>query len=249
MNEEISLVELLDIFKKNIGIIVKSVVVFVVAAVIITLFFLTPKYEADTQMLVNQSSGENNINVGEIQTSVQMITTYKEFIMGDIVLEPVADQLGDGMTAKKLKDMVEVSNTQNSQVFTIGVTSDSQKLSAEAANLIATTFQQQIQEKFEVDNVTVVSEATTTPNKVSPSIVKNVAISIVLGIGVAVAIIIVKEMLDTRVHSESDLQRLGFTILGSVNEMTAKELKETRFKRRKVSESTETGTVSRRRRV
>ena len=249
MNEEISLIELLDIFKKNIGIIVKSVVAFVAAAVIITLFFLTPKYEANTQMLVNQSSGENNINVGEIQTSVQMITTYKEFITGDIVLDPVAQQLGDGMTARQLKDMVAVSNTQNSQVFTIAVTSESQKFSAEAANLIASTFQQQIQEKFQVDNVTVVSEATDTPNKVSPSIVKNVLIGFVLGLGVSVAIIIVKEMLDTRIHSENDLQKMGFTILGSVNEMTASELKNTRFKRRKVSENSEQTVATRRRRV
>ena len=249
MNEEISLVELLDIFKKNIGIIVKSVVACIVAAVIITLFFLTPKYEADTQMLVNNSSSEGGLNVGDIQTSLQMITTYKEFILGDAVLKPVAEEMGDGTTVNQLKTMTAVSNTQNSQIMTISVTSADPRFAVKAVNAIAKSFQKQNEERFGVDNLSVESEAGDAPQKVSSSILKNISIALVLGIGLAVAIIIIKEMLDTRIHSESDLQRLGFTILGSVNEMTAGEVKQTRFKRRKVSASKESTTVSRRRHV
>ena len=250
MNEEISLIELFNIFKKNTHIIIQSVVVCVAAAAIITVFFMTPKYQAATQMLVNQTANDDSINVGEIQTSVQMITTYKEIIMGDTVLEPVVEQLNDGTTVSSLSDMVNVSNTQNSQVFTIAVTSDDPTFSATAANLLAVTFQKRIQEIFKIDNVTVVSEATDTPRKVSPSLTKNILIAFVLGVGIAVAIIIIKQMLDTRVHSEDDLQKAGFTILGTVNEMTPSELNHTRFKRKAVKPSNDsTDSVPRRRRV
>ena len=62
-------------------------------------------------------------NVNDVNTNLQMINTYKDMIVSDLVLNEVKDRLETEdnvkMTAGQIKDAISVNQSQNSQMFSI----------------------------------------------------------------------------------------------------------------------------------
>src|SRR5699024_3392639 len=123
--EEISLVELFDILKKHIRIIILTTVLTAVIATIYTFFLVTPKYQSSTEMLVSHSSDSTTQNVTQqdITTSIQLINTYSDIIRNDVTLDPVIEELDLDMTTKELREDISVQTENDSQVFSIQVQS------------------------------------------------------------------------------------------------------------------------------
>lgn len=73
----------------------------VIAAIIsgvVSYYFLTPIYQASTQILVNQKKNEQSWN--EVQTNLQLINTYKIIITSPRILDIVSKELDLNMTVK-----------------------------------------------------------------------------------------------------------------------------------------------------
>ena len=161
MEEEISLVELFDIIKKHFKTIVLTTLATTVIAAIYTLFLVTPMYQSTTEMLVTQSSSENTmVSQSDINTSISLINTYEDIIRNNVILDPVIDELDLEMTTGALRDNVTIQSGNNSQVFSIRVEHENPYQAAEIANTTADIFQDQIYDIMNVDNVTIISEAT-----------------------------------------------------------------------------------------
>ena len=51
---------------------------FLIISAIVTFFVLSPKYQANTQILVNQTKGDNpQFMAQEVQSNIQLVNTYK----------------------------------------------------------------------------------------------------------------------------------------------------------------------------
>ncbi len=71
-------------------------VTFAVAIIsaIISFFFMTPIYQSSTQILVNQKKQEGTaLQIGEVQTNIQLTNTYKVIIKSPVILEQVKEKL------------------------------------------------------------------------------------------------------------------------------------------------------------
>lgn len=93
MEEEISLVELFNILKKRIGLIINMVLVGLILSAVYTFFIATPEYSATSQLLVNRTQETETIQQSDITTNVQLINTYSDIIRNPIILDPVIDTL------------------------------------------------------------------------------------------------------------------------------------------------------------
>lgn len=225
MEEEISLMELWDVLKKRLGIIVFAAVVGVIIAMAYTFFVATPKYQASTEILVNTSQGTENIQRSDIDTSISLINTYSDIIRNEVILLPVIEDLDLNETPGQLRQQINVSSQNNSQVFSVSVVDEDPEQAAAIANSISDVFQERITTIMNVDNVTVISPAVANPRPVSPRTTLNLVIGFVLGLAVGIGIALLREFTDTTIKSDEFIvEELGWTTLGRISEFSDQQL-------------------------
>ncbi|SHH14148.1 MULTISPECIES: YveK family protein [Virgibacillus] len=235
MEETISLKEIFAVLKKRMLLILACIFGAAVIAAVVSYLVLTPTYEADSSFIVNQSQqdAETPYNVNDIRTNVELINTYNVIIKSPRILSQVVDELGLDMTSGQLAQKIQVSSEEQSQVVTVTATDESPERAVEMANTTVTTFQDEIPELMNVDNVNILSEAElgTNPSPVSPNPMLNTAIAIVLGAMIGVGIAFLLEYLDNTITTEDDIeQHLDIPVLGTISTVQEKDISEQQFR-------------------
>ena len=231
MEETISLKEIFDILRKHLASIFIATFVGLALAAIATFFVLTPKYSSQAQLIVTLPQTETT-NANDVNTNLQMINTYKELVTGDLVINQVKDRLESenniDKSVSELKEAIEVTQSQNSLMFSIKATDTSSVYAANIANTTALVFQENAKDVLNVDKISIISNAQASTSPVSPNNKLNLAIGVVLGLLVGIGIAFLLELLDRTVKDNKFVtETLGFTILGTVPQMTPKELNAT----------------------
>ncbi|WP_102264486.1 YveK family protein [Mesobacillus jeotgali] len=220
MEETISLKELMQTLRKRLNLILVITLIAVLISGIISFFFLTPIYQASTQILVNQTKNDQaSYNVGEVQTNLQLINTYNVIIKSPAILDLVSKELDLDMAASELNGKINVQSQQNSQVVNITVQDPDAKKAADIANKTAEVFQREIVKIMNVDNVSILAKATIVDNQspIKPKPLLNIAIALVVGLMAGVGIAFLIEYLDNTIKTEQDIEKvLGMPVLGVV---------------------------------
>src|SRR5690625_2664170 len=184
MGDSFNLEAVLKILRKNTFMIVTLTLLTGFLTAVVTIFLLTPKYEAETQILVSQPENTGTMNNPDIETSLQLIMTYRDIILSPIILEEVINNLDLNMPIRNLSEQITVSNESKSQVIIVRVTDDSIGDAIVIADEVAGAFQEQVTEVMYVDNVSVLApasiEADTSP--VAPDSFINITLGPVLGL-------------------------------------------------------------------
>lgn len=122
------------------------------------------------------------------------------------------------LSTDELKKAISVQTQQNSQVFSLQVKTDDPQESAVVANTVANVFKQQIKKIMSVNNVTIVSRASTPDSPSFPNKKLFALAGAVLGLILSFLYIMIGELMDTSVHDDDYLtNELGLTNLGQVN--------------------------------
>jgi capsular polysaccharide biosynthesis protein len=154
-----------------------------------------------------------------------MINTYKDIIKGPVILNAVQKNLKTNLTTTELSEKIEITTQENSQVFSLTVTDDSPYDAAEIANAVAVTFQSEIGNIMNVENVKIISEAVPVTSQISPDNSLNLVIGLLVGLMLGVGIAFLLEFMDKTVRDERFItETLGWSVLGSVSEMSNDEL-------------------------
>lgn len=223
MEETISLKELFHILRKRLGMILIIAFGAAIVSAIISFFFMTPIYQSSTQILVNQKKQEGTaLQIGEVQTNIQLTNTYKVIIKSPVILEQVKQKLNLNTTVQALTGKINVMNEKDSQVISVMAEDKDPKLARDIANATAEVFQAEVAKIMSVDNVTVLSKAEVVENQspIKPRPMFNVAIAFVVGLMAAVGIAFLLEYLDNTVKKEEDVESLlGLPVLGIVARM------------------------------
>ncbi|MBO0424141.1 YveK family protein [Enterococcus plantarum] len=228
MEETISLQELIGVLKKRIGLIIISMFLGLGVAGILTYFVITPKYSSQAQLIVRLPQNETT-NVNDINGNLQMINTYKDLIKSDTVMTEVQQRMKtehqNDLSVEELKASISVNQSQNSQMFSIVSKVTDPIVAQNIANQTALVFQEQAKDMLNVDKITIISAAIANVKPVSPNDKINLIIGLALGIMFGIALAFILELFDKTIKDDSFVEdELGFTILGVVPNMTAKEL-------------------------
>lgn len=216
--ETIDLREILYLLKNNLLPIVASTVVCALLGLIVTLFLITPKYEASATMIVNSRQEQTaNLTNDMITTAKNLVATYSIIVKSDTVLDTVIDQLGLDMDYEGLNKQVTVSAVDSTQVMKISVQDANPAQAKAIVQAITQVAPSIIQDKVEAGSVKVISDARVGDKPVSPNKKMNTAIAGLLGLVLSVGIIFLKEMLNNTFKNDDDIQKhLGFTVLGVI---------------------------------
>lgn len=218
MEETVNLEKVLDIIKTNRTSIILWTLLGLLVALVITYYVISPRYEAQTQVLVSQPE-DTMVNNENIETSLQLVQTYRDIILDRGTLVEVIENLGLEHSVSDLADQIEVGNQDQSQVIAITVGDETVEGAESIANEVAAVFQERVMEVMNVDNVSILSpaviESDTAP--VSPQPLINITVGLVIGLLVGMTLAFARSILDKSVRNEGDAEKyLGLPVVGSV---------------------------------
>lgn len=224
MEETISLQDIYKTLRKRMGLILGIAISAMAIAAVVSFFFLTPIYQASTQILVSQQQdNQQNLTTVEIQSNLQLINTYNVIIKSPAILSLVIEELDLNMTTEQLTNKITVSNANESQVVSINVQDPQAFLAVDVANTVANVFQEEIPKLMNVDNVNVLSPAIhkENPTPVKPNKFLNIVIAAIIGLMIGIGLAFLLEYLDTTVKTEQDIEELiDLPIIGLVSEIS-----------------------------
>lgn len=224
--EGISLQELFHILWLNRMLIFLVTLWVMVLGVIYTYVIVTPTYTAETSLIVDVDYDATNINEqSAISIAQQLIDTYKEFVLSNLILDSVVediDELSANQSLSGLKNSISINTTTRVLIIRISVESESPELAAEIANQlvensISIANDEEngyilLQNKLKVLDV---AEVPTSPS--SPNSILNIAISILLGGILSVGFIFVKELFNNKFQKPADMEKyLSIKVIAAV---------------------------------
>jgi len=221
MNDSMNLKEILELFVRK----WKSVVTFVL---LITLcgglgsFAIPPTYEAKVDLLINsplKEEGRAVLEAYEIDMNLRLIETYRYILKSDRMLSKVNLVLNKRYKKFELTKKIKVESSSESQIITIIAQEVSPQKAALLVNTYATTFQGEIKELMNLENINVLkaSSADRDTKKVKPSIIVYFIMSFVLSLLISLMTIIAKEVYLTPLDTVRKVENaLGISNLGTI---------------------------------
>jgi capsular polysaccharide biosynthesis protein len=224
MEETISLQEMFEIVKKRASLILFTTVIGLVASVIATFLFITPKYESQTSLMVRSTSASTS----SITNNVAMVNTYKELVKSDAVLDgavkSLSNEKGLNFTSGQLQGTIDINQPQNSQLFYLKVTTTNASEAALIANAVAKSFEKEATKTIPENKLEIVSSATASYTPVSPNKKMNLAIGVLVGLMLGVGIAFMLDFMDQSIRNRQFVESFDIPILGEISEMRKADL-------------------------
>jgi len=203
---EIDLIELLYRMLASWKLIVLLALAGMLAAFGYTYFLVTPLYQAKSTIYVISRS-DSVINMSDLQIGTALTQDYiKVFDMWE-VHEQVISNLDLPYSYSQMRKNLNVSNTSNTRMLDITVTSANPEEAAAIANEYARVASDFIAETMSTDKPNIVSVALVPSNPVSPNMVRNIAIGFLAGAVVAAGIVVIRMLLDDKIKTAEDIRR------------------------------------------
>jgi tyrosine-protein kinase len=182
---------------------------------------LQPVYQATTTLIINTTTSTSAYD--NFQTSELAVPTYAQLIKNSEVLGPVITQ-NPGLTLGQLNGMVSVIPQSNTTLIQLNVENVSPELAAELANEIGRSFTQYLSAQFSVSVSALPAEIPINP--IRPKPLEYAGIAALVGLGLAIALIIVFEWLDDRLARPEEVQEiLSMETLGVIPKLSPRRVK------------------------
>ena len=228
-NDELSEVDfkrLLDALLSRAWTVVIASVLGAVIMIAVTFFFITPQYKASAMFYVNNNAISVNtalsIDSGDISASKSLVNTYIVILNTRETLSDVIDYAGVKRTYAELKDMIESSAVNETEVFRVVVTSEDPVEAERIASSIAYILPKRISSIVEGTSAKIVDTAVVPSGPSSPSYTVNTLMGFLIGFVLSAGLIVLLELFDTTVRTEEDISQVcKHPILASVPDMNA----------------------------
>lgn len=187
----------------------------------------TPVYQSTTELYVSVRTTEGSL--GEMTQGSgyarQAIDSYVDVVTTSIVTDRVSEELGGAYTPGEIKKKVTASSPKNTVLLDIAATDEDPEAAAEIANVTGRVFADVVANQLEKPSegsptrvvIDTVEPAQVSAAPISPNPTRNLALGFLLGLALGFGIAVLRDVLDTRIHSRRDVSSLTQTpILGQI---------------------------------
>lgn len=217
LNAEIDLRQIFSILWHKAWLIVLVTIFFGAVTFAITYFFITPMYTASVTLYVNNSSKAETLTSSDLSVSRSLVDTCVTIIQSPTVMEKVAEESDLDINSADILSMLTAGAVSNTEIFKISISNESPETAAEIANAIADVAPEEIEEIVEASSIKVINYATVPTQRSSPSYSRNTAIGAGIGFALIVIIVVLVELLDVRIKTEEDLEKMfDLPVLGAI---------------------------------
>lgn len=229
MDESLSFSFLFRIIREKLATIIFFSIAGLLIGGYISFFWLTPQYSSQTQMIAATKANEENLS-SEITANLQLVKTYKELVLSDLVLGRVQTQLADEenttMSLRELREAITLEQQQESLFFSIRAISEQPRLSAYIANTTSKVFQEVLVESQIPGEISITTEATVSQSPVSPNHKLNLVFSVFIGGMIGFVFVLLRASLDQTIKSEQVIYDIfGSSSLGIIPFTSSADMK------------------------
>jgi len=230
--EELTILDLFDIFTDNIKVIVSTMIISIIISIIYTTLILTPMYESSTKViLVKSGESSNALNLGsgmtvnDIMLNQKLVSTYSEIIKSRTVLNEVINVLKLEDKPEILVKNITVTPVKDSEVINIKVENEDPNKASDIANEIILSFAKQVKDIYNIENVNQVDKAVPSEKPNNVSLIKNIALFAIIAFMLSYGICFLLEYFRTTLKSPEDIEKIdGLSVLSIIPDIDREEI-------------------------
>lgn len=212
-----TLLELLHLLKKHLKLVIVLPLVCALAVGGYSFVAMKNTYTASVSMyvLVQRENSANATSLNSDLSASQMVTNDVATLLKSdrVVAETARDLNMDSLRGFS----TSVTSSTTSRVLTLEVTGTDPQRAADVANKMAEKVSEVAREVMSVDSVNVVDSAKVPTSPSGPNRPLYIAVGLLAGLFVAVAIVVIADMLNTKVRGEDELEELlGIPVIGRI---------------------------------
>lgn len=194
------------------------ILIFAGTALLITTFFLAPRYQADATLIVNsRREYADYLTNDQITSSEKLTNTYAEIIKGRSVLIPVITNLNLDMSFEQLQRKVTATPVNNTVMVKICVEDESVERAEAVLKEILIVAPEIIIDAVEAGSVKTVEDAFGKSTPVFPNKALFVMIAACLGVIFVLVFEGLKVFLDTTYKNEREIEEdLELSVIGVI---------------------------------
>ncbi len=187
-----------------------------------SVFFITPQYKSTAMMYVNNNAlslGGTSVSISATQLTAarSLLDTYVVILKTRTTFEKVIEASGVDRSYKELMSMVSAEAVNDTDVFSITVTSSDPEEAELIADTIVDILPDRISDIVDGSSVRIVDHAILPTTRSSPSHTRNAIIGMMLGLVLSAAVIIIIDLMDTSVRGEEYLtQKYDIPVLAVI---------------------------------
>lgn len=205
---EIDLSRLFNEIKKKLKFIILLAVIGAIVAFIFTTMFVTKKYASSADIYPKTNTTDTGtLDYNALNANTKMVNNYMAIIQGDSVLDEVTKNLKlEDRGEDFVKSTISVTNEANTEIIKITATTDDPKLSKDIVDETVSQFISYVKDKIDVKNIMILNQAKVEETPVAPNVKMNVVIGALLGIMISGGIVVLRFLLDKRLHTKDDVE-------------------------------------------
>ena len=228
-DSEIDLVEVFYLFLDNIGKIILCMILGGVLAFSYTKLFVKPTYSASSKIYVVSASNNSVIDLSDLQVGSQLTSDYQELLKSRPVLQDVIKNLDLDISYQDLGKQISISNTTDTRILTIDVTTNDPQLSANIANEVVNQAIIYLPKVMETEEPNIVESAVPPEQKAGPSYSKNTLLGILAGGVIMCGILLIQFLMNDTIGTPDDVEKYyGVQPLATIPEGKLKKRKKAR---------------------
>ena len=220
-----NLVKILEIVLKLWWVVLIFALVAAISAYSISSFLMTPKYTSEAKVYVSGTIVENKVglNAADISTSKLLVSTCTEILKGNSFLDKVSSDFNATndedweVSRGALKGGLEMSSLNETEVLSIRYSDIDAKKAQKVLDTLLRKAPDEIERILNGSTLKVIDNASL-PNDTSyPNTEQNTFLGLFLGVILGIVVIFLRELFDTRIKDDEDLQtRYNVPVLGIV---------------------------------
>ena len=215
-----TLLELFQLLKKHLQLVVVLPVACALVMAVASIAVMRNTYTAQTSMYILASSSAaqgQTTNYNELTASQLLANDVAALLESDRVRQDAAEALG----LEDLDDFdISVASETTTRVITLSVDGPDAESAASVANEMAQQVSVVAQDVQVADSINVIDEAVAPDAPSGPNRLLYIAVAFMAGLFLAVAIVVLMDMLNTRVRSAEDAEELlGIPVVGRIPAM------------------------------
>ena len=200
-----------------------------------TYYCVTPQYQSSAMFYVNNNSfsvGDAALSItsGDLVTSRGLVASYIVILKTRETLNEVIDYAGVDLTYGEVSGMITAAAVNETEIFRVTVTNPDPQEAEKIANAIAYILPKRIGNIIDGTSAKIVDSAVVPAGPSSPSYTKNGVIGFLIGFLLCAGSIALKEIFDTTIRSEEDIEQVcAHPVLSAVPNMQGGGKKKARY--------------------
>lgn len=228
MRGSLQMNDLIYIMMKRIKLLIIIPILFALVGLIVSLYILTPIYQAQADLLVNQTTTTDGDPRGftDVDMNLRLIETYHFIINSSRITENIISELDNKYSVKELEKKLSIETSSETQIISLFIEDSDPEVASEIVNLYVEVSKKEISELMEMDNIRILTKSKE-ENLLTPIYPKPVFITIIsllVGGMLILIYILISAYFNAKINSRSDVERyLNIPVLGAISMFSQKD--------------------------